>query len=395
MDRNQFTAQAPGTLIRIETPEADWAFIPEPLPTRFETPSELFPLLLRAREEIARLDGVGRYMTNPGVLLRPLQRREALKSSSLEGTFATAEELLLYQLDPRDPASATDPANAWLEVLNYDRALRRGLTLLDEIPFSRRLICEMHQTLLGGVRGANKLPGALRDTQVHIGSDRRFVPPPPKQAEAEFNTLETHMNSDTEIDPLLRAFMTHYQFETIHPFRDGNGRVGRLLLSLTIHRWCGLSRPWLYLSPFFERYKEEYIQRLFRVSTHGDWNGWLAFCMRATVAQAEDATYRFDRLLELQKSFKDRLAKFGKNSRLIIEADGLIESPVVTIPWLMKKHDITFPTAKADIGKLVKAGILEETSGYSRPAKFISREVLAVINDEPTFVRDGQIPLSI
>ena len=226
---------------------------------------------MEAREAIARLDGVGRHMPNHNLLLRPLQQREALRSSSMEGTYATPEELLLYQAEPREPRSSDDRVNAWREVFNYGQALTAGKEILDEgYPLSLQLIRTLHAELLRGVRGEEKAPGEFRQRQVQVGAGGRFIPPPAHYLPECLEALEQSLAAQTGIDPLIRAFMVHYQFEAIHPFNDGNGRVGRLLLSLHIYRSMELGSPWLYLSPFFERHKDDYIDSLFRVSAHND-----------------------------------------------------------------------------------------------------------------------------
>jgi Fic family protein len=179
VDKSAFTNDAPGKLWEITIQEhRDWAFIPDPLPSQWPMPATLWNQLLEAREALARLDGVGLYMPNYNLLLRPLQRREALRSSSLEGTYATPQQLLLFELDPREPKSPQDPVNAWREVMNYNTALELAIQSLEQRPISLNLIRNMHNTLLSGVRGAQRDPGNFRSAQVHIGSDRRFVPPP-------------------------------------------------------------------------------------------------------------------------------------------------------------------------------------------------------------------------
>jgi Fic family protein len=233
MDKTLFVEGFPGRLWEISANgKLDWAYIPAVLPSDWPPSPEIWELLAQAREELARLDGVGRAMPNYNLLLRPLQRREALTSSSLEGTYATPEQLLLFEIDPKEPQSPNDPESAWQEVRNYSRALDLGLRLLLERPLTLNLIREIHRTLLMGVRGTNKDPGNFRRTQVHIGSDRRFIPPPPNEVMPCLYALETAIHQEKSIDPLIFCFMAHYQFETIHPFLDGNGRVGRLLLSL-------------------------------------------------------------------------------------------------------------------------------------------------------------------
>lgn len=188
-------------------------------------------------------------MKNYELLLQPLQSREALRSSSLEGTYTTAKQLLLFEIDPRQPTSVQDPLSASQEVANYNRALNLGFSALEKgWPISSNLIRQMHQVLLEGVRGSHKEPGRFRRIQVHIGSIKRYISPPVYEVEPCLKGLEAQIQTLSKIQPLLFCFMVHYQFEAIHPFTDGNGHVGRLLLSLMIYQICGLSKPWLYLS---------------------------------------------------------------------------------------------------------------------------------------------------
>lgn len=378
MDRSVFTPDAPGRLWEISTEGSkDWAFIPKPLPERWNVPTEIWPLLVQAREELARLDGVGRYMPNYDLLLRPLQRREALRSSSLEGTNATPQQLLLFEIDPRQPKSVDDPVNAWREVWNYNRALELGLHLLDERPLSLNLIRRMHQELLTGVRGSQRDPGNFRGYQVHIGSDRRFVPPPANEIMPCLDVLEKFIHGEKDIDPLILCFMVHYQFEAIHPFLDGNGRVGRLLLSLMIYEQCKLSKPWLYLSAFFDKYKDEYISLLFQVSSKGNWKDWIAFCLRGTIEQSKDAIRRFDILLKLRSQYMELLNQSGGNIRLNRLVEHLFESPVITIPYLAEMCNISYHTARTDTERLRNASILVE-SDLGRPKVYFASDILEI-----------------
>jgi Fic family protein len=375
MDRALFREHAPGTLVPIATPQPDWAFVPQPLPRDWTVPATLVSLLVDARQSLARLDGAGRYMPAHTILLRPLQRREALRSSALEGIFATAEELLAYGLEPKQPTSAQDPTNAWREVFNYDAALQQGQKLLMEVPLSSRVIRELHKTLLDGVRGADRTPGDFRRRQVHIGSDRRFVPPPPDRVEDLIADLERYMNEPVDTDCLVQSFLAHYQFETIHPFLDGNGRIGRLLLSLMVHKKCGLQSPWLYLSPYFDRHKDEYLDTLFSVSTQGDWGGWVALCLRATIEEANNALQRIDKLIQLKGKYEARLAREPRlPARLQQIVVSLLSSPLTTIPALTRQFGVTFPTAQQDVRKLMELGILTESKRQSKPQYYISVE---------------------
>jgi Fic family protein len=378
MDPKRFTDNKQGSLVPITVPRQDIAFVPDPLPLGWPLPADMWPHLMAARESLARLDGVGRHLTNPQLLLVPLQQREALRSSSMEGTYATPEELLLYQMDQRDPSSDADQANDWREVLNYGRALQLGVNLLQEgLPISLRLVREMHRTLLSGVRGQDKRPGEFRDCQVHVGVGARFVPPPPNQLMACLDSFEKYHHADSTVDPLIRAFMAHYQFETIHPFRDGNGRVGRLLLSLTVAHWLGLGSPWLYMSAFFERHKDEYIDRLFMVSADGQWAPWITFCLQGVVEQANDTIRRIDQLVALREDFANRVALSGGSARLHGIVEGLFVSPVVTIPGVAASAEVTYPTAKSDIARLVDLGILKEGADKT-PKYFFSPRIYDV-----------------
>jgi len=384
MDANRFQKTALGRLVRINDPKPDFAFIPNPLPLKWDMPAELWPLLMKARESLARLDGVGLHMPNHELILTPLQRREALRSSSLEGTYVTPEELLLYQMDPRKPTSETDPVNASREVFNYSKALDAGVRLLKGgLPVCLRLITDMHRELLKSVRGANRMPGEFRKRQVQIGVDARFIPPPPAEVLASLDLFERYHHESSEIDPLIRAFMAHYQFETIHPFLDGNGRVGRLLLSLTIYHWLELKSPWLYMSSFFEQHKNDYIDRLFNVSAHGDWKSWIDFCLKGVIAQSEDSIRRIHQLVQLRDKYQKKVADSGGSARLQQLVGGLFQSPVINVPRAQKQFGITYPTAKSDINRLVKIKILKEGPPNIYPRYYFAPEILFVAyNDE-------------
>ncbi len=379
MDRSRFTEAAPGQLWEIATESGrDWTFIPAALPEHWELPKELLGILVAAREELARLDGVGRYMGNYNLLLRPLQRREALRSSSLEGTYATPQQLLLFEIEQRQPTSIHDPASEWQEVWNYNRALDMAVELLETRPISLNLMRTIHRQLLSGVRGSRRDPGNFRRTQVYIGSDKRFIPPPPPEMMAGLDRLEKFVHQNQTLDPLILCFMVHYQFETIHPFLDGNGRVGRLLLSLMIYEKLKLSKPWLYLSAFFDRYKDEYVSLLFQVSARGNWQDWIAFCLRGTVAQSQDALARFDRLLTLREQYREMLGQIGGSIRLNRLLDRLFESPAVTVSQYAEMCEIHYNTARSDVRRLVAANILAESTLSARPRVYFAPEIVAI-----------------
>lgn len=377
MQESRFTDARTGELVPIFTPGGkDWAFVPNPLPPNWEFPADLWPLLANAREELARLDEKGRTLGNPSLLMAPLRRREALRSSSLEGTYATPQELLLFELDPK-PTKKKDSANAWREVLNYDQSIRYGFEKLEDatptgLPLSLRLIKDMHAILMHDVRGDEKHPGEFRDRQVHVGSDRRYIPPPPDRLTGLLQDFERYLHEHgTKFDPLVLTYIVHYQFEAIHPFMDGNGRIGRALLCLTTRQWSGLSMPWLYMSAYFERYKDEYVDNMFRISTHGDWARWIEFCLRGTVEQCRDAMRRCDELIAIRQAMSSEL---GHRPRMFTIIERMFFYPVFKTSDVMRWTGTSRPTASSDISTLMDAGFVEHLRG-KRPKTYFAPSI--------------------
>jgi Fic family protein len=376
MDIKSFTENRTGELRKYGNPQSgreDWQFIPHDFPPKWEFPQKLWPLLVEARETLGTLNGIGQTLPSPELLLRPLQTREAITSSKIEGTYVTPQQLLLYELDPIEPLDSDEKMADWREVLNYSKALQLGCELIHVQPIASRLILAMHATLMSGARGKDKSPGAYRRVQVQIGATGKYVPPPQIEISRLMGNLEKFINGENEFDPLVRCYLVHYQFEAIHPFMDGNGRVGRALLALMIYHLMKHSRPWLYMSAFFERYKEEYTDNLMRVSTHGDWDRWLEFCLTGTVVQCRDAIVRCHLFRKLRDTYLAKLTAPTPRSHKIVE--GLFESPVVTIPSLKTRHNVTYHTAKKDVQYLVDIGILKETA-ESYPRSFSAPELL-------------------
>lgn len=380
MDVSLFADEMPGQLVTIGSGQS--GFVPAALPPNWDFPERLWPLLAEARHRLGVLEGLGRNLPNPQILVRPLQQREALRSSSLEGTFATPQELLLFEMSPREPKSNTDRANAWLEVFNYSQALRIGSA--DDEPLTASLVRQLHEVLMRGVRGKDQSPGQFRSGQVHIGHDMRFIPPPPTHLQGCLDSLFQYTaREDRPYDRLVDCFLIHYQFETIHPFFDGNGRVGRLLLAIMIKQWCGFTKPWLYMSAYFDRYKDEYIDRLFNVSAQAQWEDWIAFCIRGVHYQADDTIRRCNELLAIREDFAARVREIpGGSIRLSTIVDGLFENPMVRPADLHKALDVSYPTAKADIDKLLAAGIVRELAG-ARIKTFYAPQILDVAFAEP------------
>ncbi len=359
MDRAFFNDTSPGVLV--DTDGGELAFVPNTLPPpQWSVAATTWPLIAEAMHELGRLDGVTTSLPDPGILLRPLANREALRSSSLEGTYATPRELLLFDL-PNAPTGTGDHVDSRREVSNYRRALTMsGETSVVDAPL--HLIRQLHHVLLTNVRGSDRTPGAFRTRQVYIGADHRFVPPPPFNVPECLENLETFIKEKSSpLPPLVRAFLAHYQFETIHPFLDGNGRVGRLLMTIMIREFCHHKQPWLYLSAFFDRFKDEYIDKLFSVSTQNAWDDWINFCLRATITEARDTFDRCTKLLALREEYRAKVATRPRLSKIV---DMLCVSPFARISSIASTLGVTYPTAKADIMVLVKLGVLNELPNH-------------------------------
>ena len=378
MDRDKFTAAATGTLVRIESPVRDWSFIPHDMPPAWQFPNELWPYLADAREAMAMLDGIGRTLPDPNLLLRPLQSREAITSSNIEGTLVTPELLLLYEIDPQEARSTQDKRADYMEVHNYRLALEEGRKMIDSgVRLGSDFIKSIHNVLMRGARGRDKTPGEFRTRHVHIGSNLRFIPPPHGEIPRLMENFSRYISSPPEpgIHPITKACIAHCQFEAIHPFADGNGRVGRALFSLMLYKSLRHSQPWLYLSAYLDRYKDQYIQNMFRVSTHGDWSNWIEFCLRGVVVQSKDAIKRCELFRQLQKKYADMVSSPTARTQKIL--DGLFSEPVLTIPALAARFHTTYHTARKDIRALVDAGILTEMNDIT-PKAFCAAELLRI-----------------
>lgn len=381
MNPDLFDARATGKVVPISgSPGAKHAFLPDPLPPNWNWPTDLWPTLLEAHRLLSTLDGTGRHLQNPDLVLRPLQNREAQKSSSLEGTYTDPREQLLFALDPKESASRDDPANAHREVFNYARALRLRRERHD-LPLSLRLIRELHRELMTGVRGAESNPGHFRQHQNHIGRPPRYVPPPAPALTEQLDNFERYLHIGGGLDPLVRAFVTHYQFEAIHPFMDGNGRVGRLFLAITIAEWCGLANQWLYMSDYFDRNKDEYIDRLFRVSTSGEWTEWIQFCLQGVIVQAADTLKRYERLILLNRDFHERVRTLRASIRLSKIVDTLFLTPIIRVIEARDLTEVTYPTARNDLRRLEEIDIITELGGFPQITYFCAPVLDVVYRD--------------
>lgn len=395
MNQKEFTSKAVGTMVSTVADGARCvAFVPRPLPHPVEWNTGLVSRLSDASAALGELAGLARNLTNPSLLINPFMRREAVLSSRIEGTETGIAELYAYEAGQQlsllpGQVSASVEADR-VEVSNYVRALEFGLSRLKDLPCSLRLIREIHKHLLQGVRGAQKTPGEFRRIQNWISSGDRaavnaiFVPPPVPEMEICLNSFERYLHADDDTPPLVRLAMIHYQFEVIHPFLDGNGRVGRLLIVLLLVCWGLLPAPLLYLSAYLERNREEYYRQLLNVSQKGLMNPWLEFFLVGVAEQARDATARAKRLQDLQASWRETLTAKRASTLGPRLADSLIDLPVVTVPIAKDRLGVSYQSAKDTIGRLVAAGILEEVPNQSSgatPRLYWARALLEVITE--------------
>jgi len=377
MNIKEFTEKSPGKLAPVTTPWGpDHSFLPDPLPPEWVFPASLWPLLAEVKAEVSLLEGIGRGLANPALLLKPLSGSEAIQSSALEGTYATPQELLLFEMAPSSAKPGDHRSDARREVANYRQALEYGTSGVS--PLSLRLLREMHEILMRDVCGREKTPGQFRQQQVAIGVNGRFIPPPHFSLSDHLDAMENYFgNSTTPYDPLVNCFLVHYQFETIHPFNDGNGRVGRLLLAIMLQKSCNLSKPWLYMSGFFNSHREDYIQNLFNVSAKSSWSSWIEFCLHGTLSQARDTIKRCERLKQIKEGYLQRLQESKYAARLIQIVESLFDKQFMEVSDIREQLNVTDPTARADANRLVELEILDELPGIW-PKTYYAPEVFRV-----------------
>ncbi|MDJ0786909.1 MAG: Fic family protein [Myxococcota bacterium] len=390
MRAEDFQASAPGQLL--PTVGGAHAFVPDPLPEQFELTTPTVRLLARAENALGRLAGTTGREFNPYLVGSPMLHREAILSSRIEGTITTPEQLVLVQAGSDGGARRRIDEDTQ-EVLNYIDAMMRGLELLRELPVCLRLIRAVHRELLTGVRGDQERPGEFRTDQNWVRGklddtvlNARFVPPPPREMKQALEELERYLNREpsSDHDPVLvQLAVIHYQFETIHPFRDGNGRVGRLLIPLLLCSYGRLDAPILYLSAFFERSRDLYVDLLLHVSQTGEWTPWIDFFLRGVLESSEEAVQQATDLLALRQKYH-RQFQTGRSSALLIRLiDRLFQAPSITIRSAADLLGVSQQAASNNIHKLVDAGILRETTGKSRGQVFLAREILAFMYDRP------------
>lgn len=381
MKRDDYRSARSGRVVRIGSGDAAYqAFEPEPLPTSLTFEDVLVTTLSEADHSLGRLAGIGRQLPDPHILIRPYLRREAVSSTRIEGTQSTLGEVLAAEAQhlPETPDTR--------EVLNDVRAFELGLERLRSLPLSLRLIREIHAELMRDVRGAERDPGEFRRTQNWIGgrgpSDAVYVPPPASSLPGHLAALERFMHADVRMPVLVRSALIHYQFETIHPFLDGNGRLGRLLVVFYLVERGVLPQPLLYLSAYLERERDEYVRRLQAVRQDGDYEGWVSFFVTGAAVQAEAALRSAEALLRLSADFRDRLRAIRARGSAIDAAEALIGNPFVTAPRLAETLGVTRQGALYVIAKLEQGGIVVADPRGQRSRLYVANEVLQVLESD-------------
>lgn len=353
------------------------AFIPAPLPPDppIRLSGELTGLLSQADRALGRLDGSVVTLPNPEHLVLMYVRKEAVLSSQIEGTQSSLQDLLAAEADLFDAVTIPRDVD---EVINYIAAMNLGLQRLADLPVSTRLIREIHDRLMHGVRGSRHTPGELRRSQNWIGpqgatlADATFVPPPHEEVPRALSDLERFLHGPDDLPLLVKIGLVHAQFETIHPFLDGNGRMGRLLITFLLTERGVLEKPVLYLSHFLKRYRQEYYDRLQAVRDQGDWEGWLGFFLRGVAVVSAEATQTARRVLLLREEHRatitDVLGRAAGNGHRVLDA--LFDRPIVSVAAVKELTGTSFAAANQLVARLTEHGILREVTGYSRNRRF-------------------------
>ncbi len=387
MNPEQFRTTTSGRVQRVGAGQAAyWAFLPNPLPPDLVFDRELVAGLSTADRAMGELAGLARNNPSVRLLQAPFLRREAVLSSRIEGTVATVADVYAYEAgQPGFPGGVRPPEGDVREVVNYVTALEYGVKRLATLPVSLRFMRELHERLMTGVRGGHATPGAVRTSQNWIGSpgamlnDATYVPPPvPEMADA-LTALEQYVHSDDPTPPLVRIACIHYQFEAIHPFLDGNGRIGRLLVALLLVAWDLLPAPLVYPSVYLERRRSEYYDRLLRVSTTGDWQAWLLFFLQALTDAARDAVTKAKALEDLREQWVQLARTSGRSTLLEQVVDLSFSEPLLTARLVTERFAVSPPSAMAALQRLAGIGVLAESRGQGRGRLFVAQAVLEAL----------------
>lgn len=372
---------APGRIL--QHPSGYWTFIPYPLSPHIVWSSELVAALSKADRSLGELAGLATMLPNPNLLIQPLIRREAVLSSRIEGTRASLGDLYAFEAVQLTLFEFPEDVK---EVQNYVLALQYGLERLSSLPVSLRLMRELHAHLLKGVRGEFWTPGEFRRSQNWIGAPGStiqtaiYVPPPVDEMNQALGELEKFVHQRDDIPPLIRLALVHYQFEAIHPFLDGNGRVGRLLNSLLMHDWKLLPQPVLYLSAYFEANRQAYYDHMLAVSQKGAWDEWFIYFLYGVQLQANDSIRCIQRLQSLRDEYRNQFQQARSAARLLQVIDWLFTQPIFSISQISEMLSVNYPAAQRYVTQLEKADIVVEITGQARNRVYRADEIINVVS---------------
>lgn len=374
------SGRTPGRVLR--HPNGYWTFIPHPLPPVISWSGGLVAALSKADRALGELAGLASMLPNPNLLIQPLLRREAVLSSRIEGTRASLRDLYAFEAVQLTLFEFPEDVK---EVQNYVLALQYGLERLATLPVSLRLMRELHAQLLKGVRGEQWTPGEFRRSQNWIGAPgstiqtAAYVPPPVDEMNRALSALEKFIHQQDDLPALIRLALVHYQFEAIHPFLDGNGRVGRLLNTLLLNDWGLLSQPVLYLSAYFEAHRQAYYDLLLAVSQQGAWEEWLVYFLNGVEIQAADSVRRIQRLQTLRDGYRGQFQQIRSAARLLQVIDWLFKQPIFDIPQLSLMLSVNYSVAQRYVIQLERAGIVSEVTGQARNRVYRADEILVAV----------------
>lgn len=369
----------------VKQPTGYRAFLPAPLPPDppVTLEGQTNALLSRADQAVGRLDGAIFTLPDPDLFVAMYVRREAVLSSQIEGTQSSLDDVLTFELDPRGHELPRDVE----EVVNYVQATNYGLERLETLPFSLRLIREIHGVLLRNVRGAEKQPGEFRTSQNWIGAGNvpltraTFVPPPVGEMWQALDNFERFLNEETSLPVLVHCALAHAQFETIHPFLDGNGRVGRLLITFLLYQRGVLHGPLLYPSYFLKDHRTEYYDRLMAIRTRGDWEGWLRFFLRGIAETAEEATETARAIVRMREEHRTLVQEQGLGLNGLRLLDALYRVPLVNVAWVRDRFGVSYVTAGRLLTRFQEIGLVDETTGGKRFRRFRYTPYLLLFED--------------
>jgi len=384
-------AKGPETVARsragayVRQPAGFRAFLPKPLPPDppLRMDGEMLELLSSADRHLGRLDGIAAILPNPDLFVTMYVRKEAVLSSQIEGTLASLVDVLEFEADASRRGLPQDVA----EVSNYVAAINYGLARLQELPLSLRLLCEIHARLLHETRGGDKSPGEFRRSQNWVGppgsllADATFVPPPVYEMNQALGKLEDFIHSEMHLPILIKCGLVHCQFETIHPFLDGNGRIGRLLITFLLCHADVLARPLLYLSYYFKRHRAEYYQWLQLVREQGDWEGWLRFFLRGVGEVSAQATDTAKRIVVMQSEHRAMIQGRSRTPTPLRLLDLLYETPMISIPEAARRLQLTFEGARYTVATLGSLGLLREVTGQRKHRLFAYAPYLDLLRE--------------